>query len=95
MVEENPNGQDQLTAENNTLETAWEETEAAKSLRRMQQNPRVKYIVINAPQDACPLCQELTGTYPKDQVPRIPHPFCSNPDGCHVFYSPYLDDVYP
>jgi len=95
MVEENSISQNQPLAENDILDTAWEETEAAKSLRRMQQNPRVKYIVINAPRDACPLCQNLTGTYPKDQVPRIPHPLCSNPDGCKVFYSPYLDDIYP
>jgi hypothetical protein len=74
---------------------AWENSAAAQALRRMQANPRVKYIIINVPDDACPACQNLTGTYPKDQVPPLPVGLCSHPLGCRAFYAPYLDEIYP
>jgi len=61
----------------------------------MKANPRVKYIVLAAPADACPACQELAGTYPKDQVPELPVELCSHPLGCRAYYMPYLDDIYP
>ena len=73
----------------------WETSEAAKSLERMRQNPRIKYIVIVVPEDACPACQNLTGTYPKDKVPRLPIEECSHPLGCRSFYLPYLDEIFP
>ena len=73
----------------------WENSPAAKALQRMQANPRVKYIVVIAPADACPACQKLTGTYPKDQVPQLPIEECSHPSGCRAFYLPYLDEIYP
>ncbi len=73
----------------------WESSEAAKSLARMKANPRVKYIVIVVPEDACPACQNLTGTYPKDQVPRLPVEQCSHPLGCRSFYLPFLDEIFP
>lgn len=73
----------------------WETSEAAKSLKRMQANPRVKYIVIVVPEDACPACQNLTGTYPKEEVPRLPYEQCSHPLGCRSYYLPYLDEIYP
>ncbi len=73
----------------------WETSEAAKSLERMRLNPRIKYIVVVVPEDACPACQNLTGTYPKDQVPRLPLEECSHPLGCRSFYLPYLDEIFP
>ena len=76
-------------------EDMWENSAAAQSLARMKANPRVKYIVIIVPEDACPACQNLTGTYPKDEVPRLPIDKCSHPLGCRSFYLPYLDEIYP
>ena len=76
-------------------EELWASSEAAKSLERMRANPRIKYIVIVVPEDACPACQNLTGTYAKDQVPRLPIEQCSHPLGCRAFYLPYLDEIYP
>jgi hypothetical protein len=76
-------------------EEMWSTSEAAKSLERMRANPRIKYIVIVVPEDACPACQNLTGTYPKDQVPRLPFEQCSHPLGCRSFYLPYLDEIFP
>ena len=73
----------------------WETSEAAKSLERMKANPRIKYIVVIVPEDACPACQNLTGTYPKDQVPRLPYEECSHPLGCRSYYAPYLDEIFP
>lgn len=73
----------------------WETSEAAKSLARMRANPRIKYIVIVVPEDACPACQNLTGTYPKDEVPRLPYEECSHPLGCRSYYIPYLDEIFP
>ena len=79
----------------NRTEIDWESSAAAQSLKRMQVNPRVKYIVIIAPSDACPACQRLVGTYAKDQVPKLPFETCSHPLGCRAYYMPYLDDIYP
>jgi len=76
-------------------EDAWEDSPAAQSLERMKINPRIKYIVIVVPEDACPACQNLTGTYPKDQVPRLPFDKCSHPLGCRSYYLPYLDEIFP
>jgi hypothetical protein len=76
-------------------EANWESSNAAQSLKRMLANQRVKYIVIAVPEDACPACQKLAGTYPKDSVPRLPVESCSHPLGCRSYYMPYLDDIYP
>jgi len=73
----------------------WETSAAAKALKELQANPRVKYIVIAAPEDACPTCQQLSGTYSKDQVPPLPVGECSYPLGCRAFYMPFLDEIYP
>ena len=73
----------------------WETSPAAKSLERMIANPRIKYVVVVVPEDACPACQNLTGTYPKDQAPRLPIGECSHPLGCRSYYLPYLDEIFP
>ncbi|HNT24790.1 MAG TPA: hypothetical protein PKM21_10525 [Anaerolineales bacterium] len=77
------------------LEDAWENSPAGRSLKRLQANPRVKYVVVIAPAEACPACQQLTGTYPKDQAPHLPFDSCSSPHGCCSYYLPYLDEIYP
>jgi len=76
-------------------EQSWESSAAAKSLKNMQLNPRVKYIVVIAPADACPACQKLVGTYRKDEVPSLPVESCSHPLGCRSYYMPYLDEIFP
>jgi hypothetical protein len=73
----------------------WENSPAAHSLERMKANSRIKYIVVVVPEDACPACQNLTGTYPKDQVPHLPYEQCSHPRGCRAYYAPYLDEIFP
>ena len=73
----------------------WESSSAAQVMRRLQANPRVKYIVLAVPFDACPACQKLAGTYPKDQAPALPVDECSHPLGCRAYYIPYLEDIYP
>lgn len=77
------------------VEDRWETSSAYQSLKKLQENPRVKYVVIIVPGNACPACQNLTGTYPKDQVPRLPIESCSHPLGCRSYYMPYLDEIYP
>jgi hypothetical protein len=67
----------------------------AVALKRYQKNPRVKLIRISVAADACPVCYELQGAYPKDQVPRLPEEGCSYPRGCRCFYEPVLDELYP
>jgi hypothetical protein len=74
---------------------AWENSEAAKVLKKLRENPRVKLITVFAPEDACSACQQLVGTYPKDQVPQLPIEECSHPLGCRAFYAPVIDDVFP
>ncbi|HUF38019.1 MAG TPA: hypothetical protein VMN57_05810 [Anaerolineales bacterium] len=69
--------------------------EAEAALKRMQDNPRISKIVVIVPVDACPSCQEIYGTYPKDEVPRLPMDFCTHPLGCRSFYQPFLDELYP
>jgi hypothetical protein len=73
----------------------WSSSDAAQVLARLQANPRVKYIFLAASADACPVCQELAGTYPKEQVPHLPVDLCSHPLGCRSSYIPYLDEIFP
>jgi hypothetical protein len=73
----------------------WDSSSTAQVLARLQANPRVKYIVLAVPADACPVCQKLAGTYPKEQTPHIPVDLCSHPLGCRTSYIPYLDEIFP
>lgn len=87
--------QEQINSSSNHTEDNWANSPAAQALQRIQANPRVKYVVVIAPADACPTCQNLTGTYPKESAPRLPVDECSHPLGCRAFYLPYLDEIYP
>jgi len=65
----------------------------ALALKRMQENSRVRAIRITVAGDACSYCYQLLQTYPKDQVPPLPHAGCSHENGCRCFYEPVLDDT--
>ncbi|HTX90214.1 MAG TPA: hypothetical protein VMC09_03270 [Anaerolineales bacterium] len=65
----------------------------AVSLKRMQENPRIRAIRVTVAGDACPHCYELMKTYPKDKVPRLPHTGCSHENGCRCFYEPVLEET--
>jgi hypothetical protein len=73
----------------------WESSKVAQDLARLQANPRVKFIVVAVPSDACPVCQGLAGTYPKEEAPRLPVELCSHPLGCRSYYIPFLDEIFP
>jgi hypothetical protein len=63
------------------------------ALKRMQTNPRIKGIRVTVAQDACPYCYELLKTYPKTNVPHLPHAGCSHENGCRCFYEPVLEET--
>ena len=68
-------------------------SETAVALKRLQDNPRVNAIRITVAHDACSYCYERMKTYPKDQVPPLPHAGCSYCNGCRCFYEPVLEDT--
>ncbi len=67
----------------------------AVTLKKFQENSRVTSVRINVAGDACPLCYESRGTFPKDAVPALPHKGCSHQYGCRCTYEPVLNDIYP
>jgi hypothetical protein len=67
----------------------------AQALFHFQNNPRVMAVRLSVAHDACPVCQQMQGTYPKDKVPLLPVEGCSDPDGCRCFYDPVLTEIYP
>lgn len=72
-----------------------EQSITAVNLKRFQENPRVGVVRISVYDDACPACQKMQGSYPKDQVPRLPVEGCSHPNGCRCTYAPALTEIYP
>lgn len=67
----------------------------AATLRKFQENPRVTAVHVIVHEDACPACQEIQGTFPKDRVPKVPVEGCSHQNGCRCFYQPLLDEIFP
>jgi len=65
----------------------------AVALKHLQENPRVRAIRVTVAGDACPHCYELMQTYPKSEVPHLPHTGCSHENGCRCFYEPVLEDT--
>lgn len=65
------------------------------ALKKYQQNPRVRYVRIAVDANCCPACREVYGSYPKDNVPRLPVIECSHPAGCRCFYQPFFDEIFP
>ncbi len=70
-------------------------SETAVALKKFQDNARVASVRITVAHDACPLCYESRGTFPKEAVPTLPHEGCSHPNGCRCKYEPVLNDIYP
>lgn len=69
--------------------------ELARSLAQLKDNPRVLNIRVIVPPEACPVCQEVAGTYTKETVPVLPPEGCSCPRGSEAFYQPMLSEIYP
>ncbi len=69
--------------------------ELARSLAQLKNNPRVLNIRVIVPPEACPVCQEVAGTYTKENTPALPPDGCSCPRGCEAFYQPMLSEIYP
>jgi hypothetical protein len=67
----------------------------AVALKRFQQNPRDLAVRVSVSDEACPACQAVQGTYPKDQAPLLPVEGCSGEQGCRCFYEPILKEIYP
>ncbi len=67
----------------------------AVTLKRLQANPRVRAVRISVAADGCSYCADQLRVYPKEQVPRLPHPGCSHPQGCRCFYEPVLEQIFP
>ena len=72
-----------------------EYSKTAVTLKHFQQNPRVLAINVAVQGDACPACQEIQGTYPKDKAPKLPVEGCSHENGCRCFYQPLLEEIFP
>jgi len=68
---------------------------SAVALKNFRANSRVTAVRINVANDACPLCYESRGTFPKDSVATLPHEGCSQNHGCRCTYEPILSDIYP
>ena len=69
--------------------------ELARSLAQLKENPRVLNIRVIVPPEACPVCQEVAGTYTKENAPTLPPEGCSCPRGSEAFYQPMLSEIYP
>ena len=95
MISENPSSAVKVFNIADRSADHWASSSAAQALARLQANPRVRYIVLAVPADACPACRELAGTYPKEQTPHLPVDLCSHPLGCCASYIPYLDEIFP
>jgi RNA polymerase subunit RPABC4/transcription elongation factor Spt4 len=65
------------------------------SLRKMQENPRVSYVRLMVSDDACPVCQQMEGSFSKDTPPILPIPGCSHTLGCRCSYQPILEEIFP
>lgn len=70
-------------------------SEAAVTLKRMQENPRIAYVRIAVSNDCCPACREAQGAYAKESTPKLPIEGCSHELGCRCFYEPVLEEIYP
>ena len=69
--------------------------ELQKSIKQLKDNPRVRDIRIIVPAEACPVCQEIAGTYTKEALPPLPPEGCSCPRGFEGYCQPMLKEIYP
>jgi hypothetical protein len=70
-------------------------SKTAVTLKKFQENPRVNAVNLIVHEDACPACQAIQGTYPKDHAPKLPVEGCSHENGCRCFYQPLLESIFP
>lgn len=70
-------------------------SEAAVTLQRIQDNPRIAYVRIAVSRDCCPACREAQGAYAKETAPKLPIEGCSHGMGCRCFYQPVFEEIYP
>jgi len=75
--------------------TAKRTAELQKSIKELQENPRVINIRVIVPAEACPVCQGIAGTYAKNAVPQMPPEGCSCPRGFEGYAQPMLNVIYP
>jgi len=68
---------------------------SAVALKNFRANPRVTAVRVTVANDACPLCYESRGTFPKEMVDSLPHEGCSHIHGCRCAYEPILSEIYP
>ncbi|MBI9051937.1 MAG: zinc ribbon domain-containing protein [Anaerolineaceae bacterium] len=64
-------------------------------LADLQNNSRVRAIILSVSDNACPACKAIQGTYTKETVPILPVQGCSEPQGCTCTYQPVLSEIYP
>lgn len=67
----------------------------AHALRAIRENPRASMVYVVAPEDACPACRAVQGTYEKDACPILPVEGCSCQNGCMLRYEPFMFEVGP
>ena len=67
----------------------------AVARKEFRANERVELVRVLVAVDSCPACQEIEGTYEKDEVPVLPVEGCSHESGCRCFYEPYLSTIFP
>lgn len=73
---------------------AYKQGQQAEALAALRANPRVELVRVAGPHD-CSTAQTVQGVYSKSQVPELPVPGCSRPQGCICAYGPVLNDIYP
>jgi hypothetical protein len=69
--------------------------ELQQSIQQLKENPRVRDIRVIVPDNACPVCQAIAGTYTKDSLPPLPPEGCSCPRGFEGYCQPMLNVIYP
>jgi hypothetical protein len=86
-----------VTIPNTTLEAriAKRTAELQKSIKDLQENPRVRDIRVIVPPNACPVCQSIAGTYQKGKLPQLPPDGCSCVRGFEGYCQPMLTEIYP
>lgn len=67
----------------------------AVAIKKFRGNPRVRNVRLVVSADACPVCAAHEGTYDKNEAPTLPIEGCSHSGGCHCFYEPMLNVIYP
>jgi hypothetical protein len=63
------------------------------ALKHFKANPRIRAVRVSVAHDACSFCYTMLNTYPKDQVPPLPHKGCSHENGCRCVYEPVLEET--